>query len=126
VADPTILSGELWTIGHWTCPPDTVVETLASAAIGLVADIRKTPASRASPQFNAEQLSSLLPAAGIGYVQLPQLAGRRPRSAQIDPATNAGWQNASFRNYADYTLTPDYETGLAWPVSASLHTAIMS
>lgn len=113
MADPTILPGELWTIGHWACPPDTVLETLASAAIGLLADVRKTPASRASPQFNTEQLSSWLPAAGVSYVHLPELAGRRPRSKHVDPATNAGWQNASFRNYADYTLTPDYETGLA-------------
>lgn len=114
MADPTILlPGELWTIGHWTCPPDTMLETLASAAIELVADVRKSPASRASRQFDSEQLRSWLPAAGVGYVHLPELVGRRPRSKHVDPATNAGWQNASFRNYADYTLSPDYEAGLA-------------
>jgi uncharacterized protein (DUF488 family) len=113
VADSTTVPGELWTIGHWTCPPDVVLETLGSAGITLLADVRRTPGSRASPQFNPDQLSSWLAAAGIGYVHLPKLGGRRPRSTVVDPATNAGWQNAGFRNYADYTLTPDYEDGLA-------------
>lgn len=112
MADPATLR-ELWTIGHWACPPEAVLETLAPVEIGLVADVRKTPASRASPQFNAEQLAAWLPAAGIGYVHLPALAGRRPRSTQVGPERNAGWRNASFHNYADYTLTPGYEVGLA-------------
>jgi len=112
LADQRTGTGELWTIGHWTCPPDLMLETLAPAAIELLVDVRRTPGSRTSPQFNVEQLSTWLPAAGVAYLHLSELGGRRPRSKQVDPATNAGWQNANFRNYADYTLTPDYEAGL--------------
>ena len=111
--EPDAAAGELWTIGHWTCPPDLVLETFAPAAIELVADVRRTPRSRASPQFDARELSVWLPSNGIEYVQVPELAGRRPRSTLVDPTTNAGWKNASFHNYADYTLSPDYERGLA-------------
>lgn len=49
---------------------------------------------------------------GIGYLHLPELAGRR-RKQDVDPAINAGWQNASFKNYADYTLTDEYRRGLS-------------
>ena len=112
MADPTVGPGELWTIGHWTCPPDLVLETLSPAGIGLVVDVRRTPGSRSSPQFNSDQLADWLPAAGVDYLHLPELGGRRPRSKEVDPAANAGWRNASFRNYADYTLTPGYEEGL--------------
>ncbi len=103
----------LWTFGHWNCPPEVVLETLAPAGIGLLVDVRKSPGSRSSPQFDAGELAGWLPAAGIDYVHLPELGGRRPRSKVVDSAVNAGWQNASFRNYADYSLTPEYEQGLA-------------
>jgi hypothetical protein len=34
------------------------------------------------------------------------------RKARAD-SPNAAWQNASFRGFADYTLTDDFEAGLA-------------
>ncbi|MDN6177657.1 MAG: DUF488 domain-containing protein [Micrococcaceae bacterium] len=43
---------------------------------------------------------------------MPELGGRRPRQHGIDPRVNAGWQNASFKNYADHTLTEEFATGL--------------
>lgn len=125
--DPTADPGLLWTIGHWTCPPGLVLETLAAAAIDLVVDVRGTPGSRSNPQFNREELATWLPAAGIDYLHLPELGGRRPRSKDVDPEANAGWQNASFRNYADYTLTPSYEEGLTQlaELARDHHVAIM-
>lgn len=50
--------------------------------------------------------------AGIDYLHLSELAGRR-RAHDIDPAINGGWQNQSFHNYADHTLTPEFAAGLA-------------
>lgn len=118
---------ELWTIGHWTCPPAVVLDTLASAEIGLVVDVRKMPGSRRSPQFDADAMPAWLEGADIGYLHLAELGGRRPKQQGIDPALNAGWHNASFKNYADYTLTPDFEVGLArlTDLAADRHVAVL-
>lgn len=105
--------GEIWTVGHWTCPREEFLETLAAAGVELVADVRRMPGSRRSPQFDAEEMTDWLAAAGIGYEHLTELAGRRPKQRDVDPDLNAGWQNVSFKNYADHTLTPEYESGLA-------------
>lgn len=104
---------EIWTIGHWVCPQDVFLEVLLSAAIDVVADVRAQPGSRRSPQFSIDALPGWLGEAGIAYRHLPALAGRRPRQPDVDPRLNDGWRNASFRNYADYTLTAPYREGLA-------------
>ena len=49
---------------------------------------------------------------GIGYCHLAALGGRRPAQAVDDVKRNAGWKNASFKNYADYTITPEYRHGI--------------
>lgn len=56
-------------------------------------------------------MAGWLSAAGIGYLHLPELGGRRGPQA-VDPSINAGWQNASFKNYADYTLLAGYAAGI--------------
>lgn len=103
---------EIWTIGHWTCPEDVVLKTLRSARIDLLVDVRKVPGSRRSPQFNADRMPTWLKRDGIEYLHLPALCGRRPKQVGVDPSLNAGWRNRSFKNYADHTLTADYEQGL--------------
>ena len=72
-------------------------------------DIRSVPRSRRNPQFNQELLPISLRKAGIAYQAVPALGGlrrTRPNSA------NTGWRNASFRGYADYMQTPEFEQGL--------------
>lgn len=103
---------QIWTIGHWTCPEDVVLETLCGAGITMVADVRKMPGSRRSPQFDSTAMPSWLDEAGIEYEHHVALGGRRPKQKDVDPTLNAGWQNSSFRNYADYTLGPAFEEGL--------------
>lgn len=117
----------IWTLGHWTCPEDVVLHTLSSADIEVVADVRKMPGSRRNPQFDAHEMSSWLDEAGIEYLHLTALGGRRPKQKAIDPNLNAGWQNASFKNYADYTLTPEFEAGLEQltNLASRAHVAIM-
>src|SRR5207245_11693234 len=78
--------------------------------IECLADVRTVPRSRHSPQFNAEALEKALPGAGIAYVRLPRLGGlRKPR---VD-SRNLAWRNDSFRGYADYMETPEFEKGIA-------------
>ena len=104
--------GELWTIGHWTCPEDVFLGTLAGASVEAVVDVRAQPGSRRSPQFGRDVLPVWLAEAGLGYARLPELAGRRPRQPDVDPSVNAGWQNQSFHNYADWTLGEAFASGL--------------
>jgi len=123
----TAHSHALWTIGHWTCPQSVVLDTLASADIETVVDVRKMPGSRRNPQFDADAMPSWLDRAGIDYLHLTELGGRRPRQKDVDPTINAGWQNASFKNYADYTLTEEFEAGLKHltDLAEHRHVAIM-
>lgn len=102
---------EIWTIGHWTCPIPTFLAPLDEAGIDVLADVRAHPGSRRSPQFGADAMAQWLPEHGIDYVRFPSLAGRRPRQ-DVEPEINAGWQNASFKNYADYTLSREYRSAL--------------
>lgn len=103
---------EIWTIGHWTCPEPTFIGLLAGQCINLVADVRAYPGSRTSPQFERELMPEWLDRAAIGYAHLDELGGRRHKQ-DIDPDINPGWNNASFKNYADYTLQPAYQQGIA-------------
>ena len=72
-------------------------------------DVRTVPRSRHNPQFNRDTLPETLRRAGIGYLHLGELGGLRKARAD---STNTGWRNLSFRGYADYMQTPDFEHGL--------------
>ncbi len=104
--------GEIWTIGHWTCSESTFIRLLAENDIDLLADVRAHPGSRTSPQFGRDLMPEWLARAAIGYVHLAELGGRRPRQ-DVEVDINAAWDNASFKNYADYTLLPAYHRGMA-------------
>ena len=78
--------GTVWTIGHWTCPQEVVLETLATASIDVLADVRKLPGSRRSPQFDAEEMTGWLGEAGIEYLRIAELTGRPvPESVALFP-----------------------------------------
>lgn len=103
---------EIWTIGHWTCPVEEFLRPLHQEGITLLVDVRAHPGSRRSPQFSGDAMAQWLGDAGIASLHLPELGGRRCQQ-DVDPTANAGWKNASFRNYADYTLTGGYEVGIS-------------
>lgn len=121
------MAGTIWTLGHWTSPVDAVLATLRSVEIDELVDVRKLPGSRRSPQFDAEEMTRWLGGAGIGYRRSAELTGRRPKQRDVDPQLNAGWQNTSFRNYADHTLSAEYEQGIEEleALAAEHHVAVM-
>jgi uncharacterized protein (DUF488 family) len=97
------------TIGHSTRPLADFLELLSTHGVETVLDIRTIPRSRHNPQFNRETLPKALRRVGIGYMHLKKLGGlRHPRP----DSPNAGWRNASFRGFADYMQTPEFEAGL--------------
>jgi uncharacterized protein (DUF488 family) len=94
------------TIGHSTRPLDEFIALLKAHAVALVVDVRTIPRSRHNPQFNEDSLPDSLKKAGIGYVHRPGLGGLRHAKHN---SMNTGWRNASFRGYADYMQTPEFE-----------------
>lgn len=97
----------LYTIGHSTRSLDELIAVLQHHSIRTLVDIRAFPVSRRLPHFNRESLESGLAAAGIRYVWIKALGGYRKKTREDSP--NTGLRNASFRNYADYMLTPEFE-----------------
>jgi len=65
------------TIGHGTRTADELVETLHEAGGETLVDVRRFPGSRRNPQFGQAALADELERAGIAYVHLPDLGGRR-------------------------------------------------
>jgi hypothetical protein len=97
------------TIGHSTRPMDEFMALLQQHGVERLVDIRTIPRSRHNPQFNSEALAKSLYREGIEYAHLKELGGlRHPRPDSI----NMGWRNASFRGYADYMQTPEFEEAL--------------
>jgi uncharacterized protein (DUF488 family) len=104
VNQPTVL-----TIGHSTRTLDTFIEMLHAHGVKHLADVRTIPRSRHNPQFNRDTLPETLRLKGIAYSHMEQLGGLR--HARPD-SPNTGWHNSSFRGFADYMQTPEFEAGL--------------
>lgn len=103
---------DIYSIGHSTHSIEQFIHMLKVAHIEVLADVRAFPASRRFPQFNQENMKASLYAQQIDYEYFPLLAGRRNKSQLIQEELNNGWQNQSFHNYADYTLTDDFLVGI--------------
>jgi uncharacterized protein (DUF488 family) len=97
------------TIGHSTRPIDVFIHLLEAHGVQRVGDVRTIPQSRHNPQFNRDRLSAALHGANIHYTHMPGLGGLR--HARPDSA-NTGWRNASFRGYADYMQTVEFDDSL--------------
>jgi uncharacterized protein (DUF488 family) len=82
---------------------------LRAHGVERLIDVRTIPRSQHNPQFNRETLAPKLRSARIGYVHMGKLGGLR--HARRD-SLNTGWRNASFRGYADYMQTPEFERAL--------------
>ncbi|HEY6285303.1 MAG TPA: DUF488 domain-containing protein [Ktedonobacteraceae bacterium] len=99
----------IYTIGHSTRTIEQFIELLRAHDIEELVDVRTIPRSRHNPQFGAEELAASLQQAGIAYKHLAKLGGLRRTSKD---SINLGWQNTSFRGFADYMDTSEFRTGL--------------
>ena len=105
----------LFTIGHSTRSIEELISALQAHNIKTLVDIRAFPMSRRLPHFNRETLEQSLGDAGIRYVWMKDLGGMRKKALEDSP--NVALRNASFRNYADYMLTPEFERAMAELIS---------
>jgi uncharacterized protein (DUF488 family) len=99
----------IWTIGHSTRAIDEFISLLNENEIKLLVDVRAWPGSKRYPQFNKDALAESLNARRIRYEHLPELGGKR--KAKRD-SRNTAWRNASFRGYADYMETDQFQKGI--------------
>lgn len=99
----------VYTVGHSTRPLDEFLALLARHGIGAVADVRRYPESRRHPQFGRLALAKALASAGLDYLWIPDLGGRRP--AHPD-SPHVGWREPGFRGYADHMGSAEFEAGL--------------
>ncbi|MDN4068973.1 DUF488 domain-containing protein [Paenibacillus vini] len=117
----------IFTIGHSDHSQEDFIAMLGVANIEFVADVRAFPASRKHPQFKKEEMIKWLSGGNIGYQHFPQLGGRRGESSLVGTSLNEGWNNPSFHNYADYTLSEEFSAGIEELVNkaASMNLAYM-
>ncbi len=114
----------IFTIGHSTRTWAEFVSLLERHRIELLVDVRHFPSSRRAPWATKASLPKALASCGIEYEHLAALGGYRKAHAD---SMNLGWRNASFRGYADYMATPEFEAGVQrlLTLAASRRTGIM-
>jgi uncharacterized protein (DUF488 family) len=100
----------VFTLGHSTLPIEHFISILRSYVIKRLVDIRTIPRSRHNPQFNETALSDSLRAAHFEYMHMPSLGGLRHTHKD---SPNTGWHNQSFRGYADYMQTEEFQAAVA-------------
>jgi uncharacterized protein (DUF488 family) len=99
----------IWTIGHSTRTIDEFISLLKANKINLLADVRAWPGSKRYPHFNKDSLAKSLSEQGIRYEHFPELGGKRKSKPD---SRNTAWRNASFRGYADYMETEQFQNGI--------------
>ncbi|MDQ4091008.1 MAG: DUF488 domain-containing protein [Actinomycetota bacterium] len=97
------------TVGHGTLAADALASLVEEAGVELVVDIRAYPGSRRHPHFGREAMQAWLPAAGVEYVWLPALGGRR---RPVPSSQHVALRNDAFRAYADHMETAGFVAGV--------------
>lgn len=115
---------KIYTIGHSTRKIEYFLDLLKSHGIEMLVDVRTIPKSRHNPQFNKIRLRNALRKEDIFYTHLAALGGLRHTTKN---SMNLGWQNLSFRGYADYMQMPEFWQGMEEleKISKKYKTAIM-
>ena len=73
----------IYTIGHSNVDVEEITRLLKEYGIELVLDVRSSPYSRFSPQFNRETLAGSLREAGIEYAYAGHYLGGRPKDPHL-------------------------------------------
>ena len=99
----------LHTLGHGTLSTEAFDAVLTDAQVRRVVDVRSFPGSRHNPQFGREEMQQWVPAAGVHYLWMRELGGRR---RPVDGSKHVALRNSAFRAYADHMETPDFLAGI--------------
>jgi uncharacterized protein (DUF488 family) len=99
----------LYTIGHSTRSLEQFLGLLSREGATHLVDVRAFPTSARYPHFSRLSLERAIVDTGGRYSHLPTLGGRRRGRRD---SRNTLWKNASFRAYADYMETRDFQDAL--------------
>lgn len=99
----------VYTIGHSTRTIEEFISLLKENGIELLVDIRTIPKSRYNPQFASESLEKSLTSAKINYEYMRPLGGLRHTTKD---SINLSWRNDSFRGFADYMQTEEFDEAI--------------
>jgi uncharacterized protein (DUF488 family) len=99
----------LHTVGHGTLPAEAFASLLDGAHVGHIVDVRSFPGSRHNPQFGRAEMERWVPHAGLGYVWMRDLGGRR---RPVADSKHVALRHDAFRAYADYMETPAFLAGV--------------
>jgi uncharacterized protein (DUF488 family) len=102
----------IYTLGHSTRDLADFSRVLQVHDIRLLEDIRAFPMSRRYPHFNREKLELWLPEIGCDYIWDKDLGGRRGSQMPSNQSPNVALRNPSFRNYADYMLSAQFQKAI--------------
>ncbi len=96
----------IYTIGHSTRDISEFLEMLCNNKIQCLVDVRRFPSSKKFPDYNQDSLKETLSKNGIQYMHIEALGGRRKA---LKDSPNFVWQHPSFRGYADYMETSEFQ-----------------
>jgi uncharacterized protein (DUF488 family) len=99
----------LRTVGHGTLTADAFASLLDRAQVGRVVDVRSYPGSRHNPQFRREDMEQWVQLAGISYIWIRELGGRRRSIAE---SKHVALRHDAFRAYADYMESREFLAGV--------------
>jgi uncharacterized protein (DUF488 family) len=99
----------LRTVGHGTLAADAFASLLHRTDVACVVDVRSFPGSRHNPQFGRHEMDRWVPEAGLDYVWMRELGGRRRPTAG---SKHVALRNDAFRAYADYMETEPFLAGV--------------
>jgi uncharacterized protein (DUF488 family) len=99
----------LFTIGHSTRSLEQFLGLLKREGATHLVDVRAFPASTRYPHFSRANLERSMIDVGSRYSHLASLGGRRRGKRD---SHNSQWRNASFRAYADYMETREFNEAL--------------
>lgn len=93
-----------YTIGHSNIIASSFIELLQRYQIQVVVDVRSSPYSQYSPQFNRELLEKLLHEAGIEYKYAGDYLGGRPKDPTCYKNNRVSDGKVDYLHLVDYPL----------------------
>ncbi|MGI0045599.1 MAG: DUF488 family protein [Nitrosotalea sp.] len=106
----------IFVVGHSTRTIGSFIDLLKAHSVDYLVDIRTIPKSRYNPQFNEDALKKKLKDHKIRYLHMKGLGGLRHSDKN---SINLGWHNLSFRGFADYMQTKEFDSSLAQLIALS-------
>src|SRR5688500_16238375 len=100
----------VWSVGHGTRPVEELAVVLNEAGVTARADVPSMPGPRRHPQCGPSALTASLAKAGIEYVPLSGLGGRR---AALPDSPHVALKVNAFRGYADHMSTAEFAADYA-------------